>query len=75
MEMTDRLSIVLEVKQWNEVLETLHNAPFRLAAPIIGEIMRQVQETEMRQTMATRGPEDVPAPIPATANGAAHAEA
>jgi hypothetical protein len=72
MEVTDKVSITLEAGMWNGVLDALHSAPYRQAAPVIAEIMRQVQDVEMKRQMAGREGEVLP-PVPASANGAAHA--
>jgi cell division protein YceG involved in septum cleavage len=72
MDMTQKLAIVLEGRQWNDVLDALHNAPFRQAAPIIQEVIKQFQDAEMKATMAQRESGEGVL-IPPTANGAAHA--
>ncbi len=76
MEMTAKVTIVLEARQWNDVLDALHSAPFRQAAPIIQEVIKQFQEAEMKSQAAAGGGAvegQVIPPVPATANGAAHA--
>jgi hypothetical protein len=72
MEATQQLMIGLEVRQWNDVVEALNNAPFRIAAPLIQEIVRQHNEAEMRaQAAKETGPDiEITRPTPRT-NGAA----
>lgn len=38
---TERLAVTLEAQQWNAVIAVLSEAPYRVAAPLIGEIQRQ----------------------------------
>ena len=38
MEATDPVTITLQAQQWNTILEVLHNAPYRVAAPLIQSI-------------------------------------
>jgi hypothetical protein len=73
MELTDKVAITLEAGMWNGVLDALHSAPYRQAAPVIAEIMRQVQDVEMKRQMASRDAPVEGQVIPPTANGAAHA--
>lgn len=75
MDMTAKLAITLEGRQWNDTLEALHNAPFRVSAPIIQEIIRQFQEAEMKSVTAQREAMGEGVVIPPTANGATHAGA
>jgi hypothetical protein len=75
MEATQQLMIALEVRQWNDVVEALNNAPFRLAAPIIQEIVRQHNDAEMRaQSEKAQSERSIePDIIPSRSNGASHA--
>ena len=73
MDMNTKLPITLEARQWNETLEALHSAPYRMAAPIISEIIRQFQDAEMKSQLASREAMEGIV-IPPTANGATHAE-
>jgi len=56
MEATQQLTISLEARQWNDVMDALHNAPFRVSAPIIQEIVRQHNEAEMKARSAAKEP-------------------
>jgi hypothetical protein len=77
MELTDKVSITLEAQMWNGVIDALHNAPYRQAAPVIAEIMRQVQEVELKAARAAIPAREMAAgeeaAVPAATNGAAHA--
>jgi hypothetical protein len=55
MEIDDPLSITLSGAQWNTVIEALHDAPYRHAAPIIAAIWNQAQ-TQEQLTKATEAP-------------------
>ena len=44
MEATDPVTITLQAQQWNTILEVLHNAPYRIAAPLIQSISEQARE-------------------------------
>jgi hypothetical protein len=37
------LTATLEAQQWNAVMSALHEAPYRMAAPIIEALSRQLQ--------------------------------
>jgi hypothetical protein len=65
IEATMPLTITLEAQQWNQVLATLNEAPYRIAAPLIQTIGQQLQE----QT-GQLGPQ---APAQAPLNGDARA--
>jgi hypothetical protein len=41
MNPTDRLDVNLEAQQWETVMRVLSEAPYRVVAPLIGEIQRQ----------------------------------
>jgi negative regulator of sigma E activity len=58
----DKVSITLEVQYWNAVLEALNSAPYRVAAPIIGELVRQYNE-------ANAASEQPPGSVPQLRNG------
>jgi hypothetical protein len=58
IEATMPLSVTLEAQQWNQVLACLHDAPYRVAAPLIQSVGQQLQ-------IQTGGPTQ-----PALANGA-----
>ena len=77
MDAATRLPITLEAQMWNGVIDALHNAPYRQAAPVIAEIMRQVQEHELKAQQAQQAaPEALSGEvIGPKANGAAHAGA
>jgi hypothetical protein len=38
------LAVTLEAQQWNQILATLNEAPYRVAAPLIQRIGQQLQE-------------------------------
>jgi hypothetical protein len=44
MSPTDMLSVSLEARQWETVLQLLAEAPFRVVAPLLTEIQRQCTE-------------------------------
>ena len=46
MQATDPVTIVLQAQQWNVIIEVLHNAPYRVAAPLIGSISEQARAAE-----------------------------
>ena len=49
MEATDPVTITLQAQQWNTILEVLHNAPYRIAAPLIQSISEQAREPTVQQ--------------------------
>ena len=46
MDATDPVTIVLQAQQWNLIIEVLHGAPYRVAAPLIGAIGAQAAAAE-----------------------------
>ena len=48
MQATDSVTITLQAQQWNTILEVLHNAPYRIAAPLIQSISEQAREPPAR---------------------------
>jgi hypothetical protein len=70
MDATDPVSITLEARQWNVIIEVLHEAPYRVAAPLINAIATQART-------AAEPPEEAAAPAtpaPDKANGQAPPE-
>ena len=49
MEPTDPVTITLQAQQWNTILEVLHNAPYRVAAPLIQSISEQARAPNVQQ--------------------------
>ena len=49
MEPTDPVTITLQAQQWNTILEVLHNAPYRVAAPLIQSISEQARAPKVQQ--------------------------
>ena len=49
MEATDPVTIVLQAQQWNVIIEVLHSAPYRVAAPLIAEISQQARAPTVQQ--------------------------
>lgn len=49
MNVNDRLTITLEVQQWQVIFNVLGEGPFRIVAPLVQEMQKQLQtqETEM----------------------------
>jgi hypothetical protein len=43
-----QLAVTLQAQQWNQVIAVLHDAPYRVAQPLIRDIGEQLQQ----QTMA-----------------------
>jgi hypothetical protein len=41
LEPSDFVSITLEARQWNLIIEVLHDVPYRVAAPLIQAIGQQ----------------------------------
>jgi hypothetical protein len=41
MSPTDKLPVTLEAQAWETVMRVLSEAPYRVVAPLIGEIQRQ----------------------------------
>jgi len=48
------VSVTLSVAQWRAVLETLANGPYRIVAPLMGEIERQAN-AQMQPRMRGNG--------------------
>jgi hypothetical protein len=65
METTDKVQIVLQFDEWNNVLGALGEAPFRISAPIIKKISDQMN--------AAISADRVAAPAVAQQDGADHA--
>jgi hypothetical protein len=55
MNPTDQLTITLEAQQWNTVMATLADGPFRVVAPLIQEMQRQCMTQEPQQQTLGRG--------------------
>ena len=49
MEATDPVTITLQAQQWNTILEVLHTAPYRVAAPLIQSISEQARAPTVQQ--------------------------
>lgn len=56
MEPTTVITVTLEAQQWNLVLATLAEGPFRLVAPLIENIQRQCVEPGKGATIETLHP-------------------
>jgi hypothetical protein len=69
MDAADTITIALPARDWNVVIEVLHGAPYRVAAPLINAIAGQARAAEMA---AGRPP--APIPAPERANGQVPAE-
>ena len=41
MNPTDKLTVTLEAKQWNTLMQVLGEGPFRIVAPLIQDIQQQ----------------------------------
>jgi hypothetical protein len=41
MNPTDKLTVTLEAKQWNTLMQVLGEGPFRIVAPLIQDIQKQ----------------------------------
>jgi hypothetical protein len=41
MQPTDKIPVTLEAQAWEAVMRVLSEAPYRVVAPLIGEIQRQ----------------------------------
>jgi hypothetical protein len=39
-----QLSVSLQAQQWNQVIAVLHDAPYRIAQPLIRDIGEQLQQ-------------------------------
>ena len=48
MQPTDPVTITLQAQQWNVIIEVLHNAPYRVAAPLIAAISEQARAPTVR---------------------------
>jgi hypothetical protein len=55
MEPTTTLTITLEAQQWNQVMATLAEGPFRIVAPLIQEMQRQCLAQDAQQQPTTLG--------------------
>jgi hypothetical protein len=60
---TAPLAITLQAQQWNMILNVLHDAPYRIAAPLIAAITDQAQAAQQPPPVAEPMP-------PAKPNGA-----
>ena len=49
MNPTDPVTITLQAQQWNVIIEVLHNAPYRVAAPLIQAISEQARAPTVQQ--------------------------
>lgn len=54
---TDQLAVTLEAQQWNVVLATLAEGPFRIVASLMQEIQRQLTTPAMPLQQKTNGAE------------------
>jgi len=54
---TAKLTITLQVSEWNQILAVLADAPFRIVAPLINQITAQAQSV---QGVAERSPAPLP---------------
>jgi hypothetical protein len=52
-----KLTITLQVAEWNQILAVLADAPFRIVAPLINQITAQAQSV---QGIAERNPMPLP---------------
>jgi hypothetical protein len=43
---TTKLTITLQVSEWNQILAVLADAPYRIVAPLIAQIAGQAQEAQ-----------------------------
>ena len=55
-----QLAVTLQAQQWNQLIAVLHDAPYRIAQPLLREIGEQLQQ----QTLPTAGNGLDPHPIP-----------
>jgi hypothetical protein len=51
---TDELTLVLTVTEWNQIISQLHEAPYRIAAPIVAKISVQAAKHEQAQVEAAQ---------------------
>jgi hypothetical protein len=54
MEPTEKFPVVLEARQWEQMIVTLSEEKHRVAAPLIAAIATQAREYEMRQQQASQ---------------------
>jgi hypothetical protein len=57
MNPNDQLAVTLEAQQWNVVLATLAEGPFRIVAPLMQEIQRQLTTEPSTHHPKTNGAE------------------
>jgi hypothetical protein len=43
---TSKLTVTLQVSEWNQILAVLADAPYRIVAPLIAQITAQAQEPQ-----------------------------
>ena len=66
VEATMPMTITLQAQEWNQVLGTLNEAPYRVAAPLIQKIGQQLQEQtgplgpQMQQPQVSNGADHRP---------------
>lgn len=56
---SDGISISLRREQWQQVIEAMGYAPFRLAAPLIQEVIRQLNNPLQRQFSPAKAPQQL----------------
>jgi hypothetical protein len=71
LEPNQPISITLAVDEWNVILTLLNDAPYRIAAPLIDKLHRQIETVD--PTAFNRGRAPVVEHEAATANGVDHA--
>jgi hypothetical protein len=54
------LTVTLQAQQWNQMIAVLHDAPYRIAQPLIRDIGEQLQQ----QTQPSMGNGLSPTPMP-----------
>jgi hypothetical protein len=53
MELTDKISLTLELQQWNLVVSLLAEAPYKISAPLIVTMQAQFHEAQAAAGLPT----------------------
>ena len=62
MQRDQPFAVTLRAEQWNVVLQVLSEAPFRVAAPLIGEIEKQCRAQDTTAAVAEEPAAELPTP-------------
>jgi len=60
MDANPRLTVTMELRQWDITLRVLADGPYRMVGPVIGEMQRQLQGQIRQQDPALPQPQGLP---------------